>query len=675
MSWSSVEANIAEGLGDAYDPRPEQAHLSDSIADSLARRQILLAEAPTGTGKSLAGLVAAIEDAVEHDSRAIVSTGTKNLQDQYANKELPFLQEHSGLDFRWTVLKGRGNYLCLAAADDVIKGGTYPGLQDFLAVDGTTGEMDSIPAELIPDSDRSNLTVTSEECPGANECPFGSVCFAERAKAKAENAHVVVVNHALLSVDAASRRNGEDGPGILPEYRTVLIDEAHGLEDYATGALGDEFTQRSITDFVTQVSSFMREIAKQDAYDTKNADRLAVTANEAADRLFSSVQSTLRGARARELALTDTLLLGFEDDLVDVINSVGMLRDEVVAARTQYQKDSVLIKRKRLMKRGTSLRDKILALIPENANSAPIRWISAQEPRRQGGQPRVVIGHAPLNVGPLLRDGLWSQVRSAILMSATLSVNGDFGYIQERLGLGRTAEFRADTPFDYDKQSAIFVPEKAVPQGDMKGSWEFQLCSTITDLVSVIDGRTLLLFTSRTSMRDTFEQVAEVLEDKGFPCLMQGNGLTNAAMVQAKREHPETVLFGLKSFWEGVDIPGDPLQLVIIDKLPFPNFGDIIFDARAQDINRREGDRWASFKKMSLPMMSLALQQGVGRLIRSKNDRGLIVIMDSRMHPSRANKNSKPYGPALFNSLAAGQRLNTIQEARAYLAEIASSRQ
>jgi ATP-dependent DNA helicase DinG len=673
MSWSQVESNIAAGLGDAYDPREEQAHLSDSIADSLARAQILLAEAPTGTGKSLAGLVPAIEDAIEHDSRAIVSTGTKNLQDQYANKELPFLQAHSGLDFRWTVLKGRGNYLCLAAADEALKGGTFPGLKDYLATDGVTGDMDAIPAELVPDSERSNLTVSSEECPGAAECPFGSVCFAERAKSAAEDAHVIVVNHALLSVDANARR-GDDGPGILPEYRTVLVDEAHGLEDYATGALGDEFTQRSITDYVTQVSSFMREIAKQDAYDTKLADRLAVNTNEAAERLFASVQATLRSAKVRELALTDTLLLTFEDDLVEVINSINHLRDEVVAARTQFQKDSVLIKRKRLMKRGLSLRDKILALIPESADSAPIRWISAQEPRRQGAQPRVVIGHAPLNVGPLLHDGLWSQVSSAILMSATLSVDGDFRYIQERLGLGKTAEFRATTPFDYDKQSGIFIPKDAVPAKDQKGSWEVQLNSTITDLVSVIDGRTMLLFTSRTSMRDTYEQVAEMLEDKGFPCIMQGNGLTNAAMVQAKREHPETVLFGLKSFWEGVDIPGDPLQLVIIDKMPFPNFGDIIFDARAQDINRRYNDRWASFSRMSVPMMALALQQGVGRLIRSKTDRGLIVIMDSRMHPSKANKNSKPYGRTVFGSLNAGQHLGTIEEARAYLAEIASSR-
>ena len=248
---------------------------------------MLLAEAPTGTGKSLAGLLPAIEHAKRTSLPVIVSTGTKALQAQYLGKDLPFLAEHAGIDFRFTMLKGRGNYVCMAKADPAMKEGQYPDLKAELNDTACTGDFDfltSVPAEA-----KSALTTTSEECPGAQECPFGSVCFAEMARERARQSEVVVVNHALLSLHAAMSQpfdNAEGdvnmGPGLLGEFSAVVVDEAHGLEDYATSALGDEISERAISDYADAVTRFLHKAAKQDAFDPKAGDRLAVASKEAA---------------------------------------------------------------------------------------------------------------------------------------------------------------------------------------------------------------------------------------------------------------------------------------------------------------------------------------------------------------------------------------------------------
>lgn len=654
MTWSEAEQRFAETLP-GYESRPEQQNLAGAIEYNFETDGHLMAQAGTGTGKSLAALVPAIDHAKVMGMPVVVSTATKALQDQYAGKDLPFLAKTLG-GFTFAVLKGRSNYLCRAKLAELANGGAPSivngnSLMEELESDPNhTGDFDDLITE-VDFRDKSKLTTSSDECPGKNECPFGEVCFAEMAKSRAKEADVVVVNHALLVTDLVVRLRTENRGGMLPEYCGVVVDEAHELEEYATSTLGNEFTQRSLTTFASEAANFLDD------------PRTVLATNSAAVNLFESLER-YRG-KDKTKSLTDRALLDHEQQFVAAINAIRDLRTSIFD-RAIHGDDEMKGKRKRLLKRAATLTERLVDVLTAEAGDL-VRWVEFDEKRG------TILKYAPLAVAPFLRANLWSfrsgedqelTQRAAVLLSATLALGSDFSYIANRLGVDSYTGFDAGTPFDYPKQSALYVPLDCDPTEGY--SWKAKVNANIGELVRTSGGRALLLFTSRTAMNEAHAATAELIERDGYTVLKQGDR-PNRQLAEIFKTDEHSVLFALKSFMTGIDVQGDALRLVVIDKLPFPVPTDIIVKARADAVDAQvpERQRWTkgSFPVLTIPAMALTLMQAFGRLIRTKQDEGLVVILDSRLH-------TKKYGRTILGALPPARRLNTLPEALSYLREL-----
>jgi ATP-dependent DNA helicase DinG len=649
MSWSLAEEQFAKTLP-GYESRAQQQRLATTIETNLAGGQILLAQAGTGTGKSLAGLVPAIDHALDTGLPVIVATATKALQDQYAGKDLPFLQAHLGTPFTWAVLKGRGNYACRAKLNGLNPDDVFGlrSLVEELETEGHSGDLDEIITEIDP-RDRPKLVSSSDECPGKHDCPFSKVCFAEAAKAKAKESDVVVVNHALLVTDLQIRAQFTDVDGnpvgMLPEYGAVVVDEAHELEEYATSMLGETFSQKGLTRLGTEVTNF-----------TGDKDVLG-RLNATATALFEALDERLQKASkdARNVRLTGLDLLNMEESVTAVLDSLRTAWYVVNAAETDGD-DTATGRKKRLKKRLGRMGEKLTSILVAEEGDL-VRWIEKDEKRG------TVLAYAPLHVGPFLREHLWSRI-PGVLLSATLAFGSDFSYVAERLGIDRYESFDAGTPFDYPKQAGLFVPMDMDPSPATRAKWSAMCGVTMTKLVRAAGGRTLLLFTSKKALNEAYDVVAPALEDLGLQVLRQGDRPNRALAAEFKADET-SVLFALKSFMTGVDVQGDALRLVIIDKLPFPVPTDVIWSARCDAVDAVARNQWVdgAFPKLTVPAMALTLLQAFGRLIRTKTDRGMVAILDSRLH-------SKNYGKKMLRNLPPAQRITSISDAVTYLEEI-----
>jgi ATP-dependent DNA helicase DinG len=656
MTWASAENAFAESLPN-YESRPQQQALATQIEQALAAGEHLMGQAGTGTGKSLAMLVPMVDYARQTGKPAIVATATKALQDQYAGKDLPFLQEHLGVPFTYAVLKGRSNYACRAKLADLTPGDVFNdvALLQELDADGHSGDLDDLVTDLDP-KDRSKITSSSDECPGRRDCPFGQVCFAEAAKAKAKEADIVVVNHALLMTDLRIRSQftDQDGNpiGMLPEYCAVGIDEAHELEEYATSVLGQDFGQRGLIKLASEILNF-----------TGDKD-INSRINGAATKLFLSLEEMINrvGAKETSVRLQGQHLLQLEDPITALLDALRAAWDAVNGVDTLGD-DGMTARKKRLKTRvgstGSRLSD---VLIADGADL--VRWIE-RETRLFRGKTEISIrlAYAPLHVGPFLKEFLWSQV-PGVLLSATLAFNNDFAYITGRLGIDEFRAFDAGTPFDYPKQAALFIPKDMDPSPSTKAKWAAMCPVVMAKLVLAAGGRALLLFTSRTAMLDAYAAVMPQLEDAGLQVLRQGDR-PNKALAEEFKADETSVLFALKSFMTGVDIQGDALQLVIVDKLPFPVPSDVVWAARCEAVDRVASNQWVdgSFPAMTVPAMALTLLQAFGRLIRTRQDRGMVAILDSRLH-------TKPYGKRMLKALPPARRLTAVSEAVDYLKDL-----
>jgi ATP-dependent DNA helicase DinG len=569
-------------------------------------------------------------------------------------KDLPFLQEHLGKPFTWAMLKGRSNYACRAKLADLKPGDMFGADSLLQELDSSehSGDLDDVVTDLDP-RDRSKITSSSDECPGKHDCPFSSVCFAEAAKAKAKEADVVVVNHALLMADlwVRSQFTDQDGNpvGMLPDYSAVGIDEAHELEEYATSVLGQDFGQRGLVKLATEVLNF-----------TDDRD-INSRINGAAGSLFGALDELLKkaGKNERTTALSGQDLLVLETPITTLldalraawgaVNGVDVRGDDAAAARKKRLK-------KRVGSTGSRLSDVLLA-----DSGDLVRWVEREERMFKGRlETSVRLCYAPLHVGPFLREHLWSNV-PGMLLSATLAFNGDFSYLMGRLGIDSYRSFDAGTPFTYEKQAALFVPDNMDPSPASRSKWAAMCPVVMAKLVKAAGGRALLLFTSRTAMNQAHDAVAAELEDLGLQVLKQGDR-PNKILAQEFKRDETSVLFALKSFMTGVDVQGDALRLVIIDKLPFPVPSDVIWAARCEAVDRNARNQWVdgSFPTMTVPAMALTLLQAFGRLIRTRSDEGMVAILDSRLH-------TKSYGRKMLKALPPARRITALSEAVGYL--------
>jgi ATP-dependent DNA helicase DinG len=693
QSWDDVQELFAQAMP-GYQERTEQTRLAHTIEAAFTEDGWLMAQGGCGIGKSFAGLVPAILWALRTGQTVAVATATKALQTQYATKDLPFLAElfaAAGVPFTWSVLKGRGSYICKSklndselTADDVFN---LAALKEELENETHTGDLDDLVTQFDL-KQKSKITSSSDECPGKDECPFGDVCFAEGAKARAKKAHIVVVNHSVLVTDALLRMKSNGQISLLPEeLGAVIIDEAHELCSYTSSALGSRITRGTFR-------SFGRDVARWLGGDERAAGNLY----RANDELFIALSAVLKRNRAvRIRPEDDRVMLPVLKALTSVKDEIKHLVEDLRAVEVRGD-DRKLQARKRLVKRARSLTEKVVEVATAESDVL-VRWVS-QEFTAQGED--VVLEFAPLHVGEFLNRNVWHSPalydedgtqlapptkRAVVLMSATLAVGSDFSFLAKTLGLSDYTGFDAGTPFDFAKQAAVYVPKPksdanprgfADPTKDV-ATWRTQAQRVMRELITAAGGRTLLLFTSRAAMREAYTMLADYLTDElGVRVLMQGEA-SNRELADTFRADETSVLFGLNSFMTGLDVQGDALRVVVLDKVPFTSPDDVLYAARCEAMDRavtatyglsgskatfhREG----SFFGRSVPEATLVMLQAIGRGIRTVDDEALLVTLDPRLL-------SKGYGKQMLAALPKAKRLENLNQAKDYLAELSARR-
>ncbi|MFN0062876.1 MAG: ATP-dependent DNA helicase [Myxococcaceae bacterium] len=621
--------------------RPEQLALARAVEKVLAARGTLVAEAGTGVGKTLAYLV----PAALSGRRVLIATATKTLQDQVFQKDLPLLRKSCGLDVHAALLKGRSNYLCWQRFESFrvapelnsrAEAQVWTDLESW-ALKTQTG--DRAEARLPEDAPLWNrVTRTAESCLGP-KCGHYEACFVTRARKAAEDAQILVVNHHLFFADLALRARPES-EGVLPPYDAVVFDEAHSLEDVVTEYFGFGVSSYRLGDFVDDA---LKTLPKDDAR-AGMLSALALKLRGAGDALFNAASKSLGLERSTAVRLTPQHLKPWSkhmDETRAALSAVSAFvegRDEVELAT--------------LARRGRELSAHLDFLSTADALDH-VYWAEA----RGAG---VFLRAAPIGVADTLRNTLHAQVDTQVFVSATLRVGEGFDFFTGRLGIEGARTLALDSPFDYRQQAAIFVPRR-MPEPNAP-EFVAAVAKQVAWLCELTSGRAFILFTSLRNMH----AVHALLRDASpFPLLLQGE-MPKAALLEAFRERP-SVLLASQSFWEGVDVAGEALSLVVMDKLPFSSPTDPLVAARI-DALRDAGEE--PFSQYQLPQAAIALRQGFGRLIRRRSDRGIVAVLDARLWNRRYGKmllGALPPAPCFDNEAGLGrwaaQHLSNLPEA------------
>ena len=632
---------------DTFEPRKGQMAMAEAVADVLYAEpmepmagdeglngQVLVVEAETGIGKTLAYLIPAILS----EKRVVVSTATLNLQDQIIKKEIPLVSKIIGKDVPVLCVKGRSNYLCLYRwfqyrSNPQLSLTNDPAVSKIEAWLKTTETGDR--AELDWLSERSNLwskiSAHSNQCLGG-DCPEVTNCFITSLRKKAGSTRLLIVNHHLFFSDLALRKGGYGE--VLPRYEAVIFDEAHHIENVATTFFGKSFSQYQLIDFIS-------DIERQAEFDLPPTKINTVT--RAAQGLRQRIDSFMavfpvKPGRFYLQGLTDELTLDVWNDEVELLSS-GLDRvSEKLKGYGGYGESW-----KTLERRGHELNNN-LREIALGADDGEISYVHWYEKRERS----VILSATPIDVADELNRSLYSTVSACVMTSATLSSGGNFSYLKERLGLGDGVEFlRFDSPFDYQNRSLLYVPDNAFPEPSSPDYGD-EVCSRVLDILKISEGRALVLFTSFKGMERMAEYLDELIE---YPVLVQGTA-SRDSLLRSFREETHSVLLAVASFWEGVDVVGESLSCVIIDKLPFEVPSDPVIQARIKHITENGGKPFFEFQ---VPRAILSLRQGVGRLMRSASDSGIMAIMDVRLF-------KKGYGRSFLKSLPPAPVVRTTEE-------------
>ena len=628
-----------------YEMRVSQTGMATAVLRTLAKTNtdlqtvahMLVAEAETGIGKTLAYLVPALLSG----QKVVVSTGTLNLQEQILKKDIPFIRQHIKPDLKAICVKGRQNYACLHRCQQFL---SSPQMQLFSR--GQEVELLHDWLEKTHTGDRAELTWLADDSPlweqisnstskclGGN-CPDNANCFISRLRKKAAAAQLLIVNHHLFFSDLAIRRFGH--AEVLPRYQSVIFDEAHHLENVATSYFGATFSHYQLLDLVKDIETMAQEHLRKDARQTTIQIARALAAQAAEFALLFPRQ---RGRFPLPELIESTPEWGEEVTLLD--QAIISLRKQLDSTAL----DSDLWDGPR--RRCQELQD-TLAKTTTELDRAFVYWAERREKT-------ISLSAAPIEVAPALQKYLYSQVASIVFTSATLTAGGSFSYMFKRLGLPADTETMSlPTPFDYARRSRLYIPATGFPEPNSP-NYTTAIHQDTLAILEASRGRALLLFTSINAMR----QMHEFLFGKlAHPLLMQGDA-PKASLLETFREQTDSVLLAVASFWEGVNVPGESLSCVIIDKLPFEVPSDPVIMARINRIKEENGNPFFDFQ---IPRAILALRQGLGRLMRSKDDRGLLAIMDIRLY-------TKGYGRLFLQSLPKSPIIRSIDEATHFFME------
>lgn len=623
QTFADVEAIFAEELP-GYTPRPPQREAAAVIEQAVADGSIALVEAGTGTGKSFAGLIPLILAGIHAGKRAVVAVPVKALQDQYVG-DLRFLSRF--IKFTWAILKGRSNYYCHAAAGSLeFPTPAQQAAIQLVEINGTeTGDR----AEFAPmeNGDWSGLSTSAAECPGKKNCKFGDVCFTEAAKDRAAGSQVVVTNLAYLMTDLVLRDQTGGAVSLLGDFDQLLIDEAHELEDSVTNALADSIGLGSMIRLTRDADNFLHDVGLEETAFRIRA--LAEPMWEKIDRAYDTWMQQNKITKPEPMGLpVETIITRLGDDIEGIVAAITSVRDQVSAYRADEDTKHA---KYRALRKLDDWKGRWLAFATD-APDKTVRWVEREVQQVRGRkETRTYLRSAPVHAGPFLREHLW-ETTPTVMMSATLAVKGKFDYHAERFGLEgySPATFITPSPFDYSTQALVYVPQGDAPKptGATAQAWRTYAITATQGLVTAAKGGALLLFTSRVGMNDTYRALADVFRSQGLTVLRQGDAEPPELIRRFKQGG--AVLFGLATFFQGIDVQGDACRLVVIDKLPFAVPTDVLVKARSDAYDRKFGQK-KSFAGLAMPAMAMMLIQGFGRLIRHVNDRGVVAILDPRL--------------------------------------------
>jgi len=591
--------------------------MAEAAESALAEKKHLIVEAGTGTGKTLAYLVPAILSG----KRVVISTGTKNLQEQLFFKDIPFLERHLG-PLRACYMKGRGNYACRQKIYDAEKEPILDGLEevaDFRIIrewEKTTETGDRSEIKTLPEASTAwaKIDARSELCSG-QKCPQFERCFITAMHQRAQASDIIIVNHHLFFADLAVKGGpmGEAG-GIIPDYGAVIFDEAHDIEDVAGQYFGTSVSTYQFEELTRDVAG----LAHRKQFGSQELDRILITLGDRAAQFFGLFGATegRTGFRSHE-----AFLIQHEEKYRDILAALEIVALQLELLRAAPEEAIPLVNRAREISRR-------LTFWMESGNKAYVYWIE----RRGRG---TFLQATPIDVSQLLDEKLFDAIDTAILTSATLAVAGEFEFTKQRLGLRNARTLVVESHFDYSQQALLYVPQE-LPD-PRSPAFTSAAAREIIEILTHSRGRAFVLFTSYQQMRLIYDKVSLEVP---FETLMQGTGPRNA-LLEEFRATRNCVLFATSSFWQGVDVPGEQLSCVIIDKLPFAVPSDPVVEARIAAIRNEGGDPFSGYQ---VPQAAIALKQGFGRLIRSRTDRGVLALLDNRITKTR-------YGQIFFDSL------------------------
>jgi ATP-dependent DNA helicase DinG len=623
---------LLEKCQPGYEYRGSQLEMAEMVEAAFAGKQHALVEAGTGTGKTLAYLIPAIRSG----RRVVVSTATKSLQEQLFQKDIPFLQKHFAPELKVAVMKGRGNFLCrqkvrLLEGQPVLKGldevDWFNQIQDWEQVTSTgdRAELDFLPDdnELWPRLDARRETCTGQKCPEFHRC------FLTLMHQRAREADIIIVNHHLFFADLALKQ--DDFGSILPEYAAVIFDEAHEIEDVASDYFG------------LRISNYRFEELARDA---ENALRVK---NLAAPQILRSVNRLRQRARSFfELFPERDGRFAFEaGERAAFVERNREAYDDLFAATKRLENELSALPQKpdevvAVARRGGELRGELQFLFSESEKNF-VYWYE----RRGKG---VFVSATPIDVAPILREHLFEPFDTVVLTSATLAVGGRFDYVKQRLGIEQASSRVLKYEFDYPRQALLYIPAQLPDVRD--AAFAAAATEEIVRVLEITRGRAFCLFTNTKQMQEIHERVKHRVR---FPVMLQGTA-PRSALLDRFRNTPHAVLFATASFWQGVDVPGEQLSCVMIDRLPFAVPSDPIVAARVKAIT---DDGRNAFEEYQVPEAVLALKQGFGRLIRARTDRGVLVILDNRIQ-------RKHYGRIFLESLPEYAKTHDLSEVKRF---------
>lgn len=616
-----------------YEHRPAQLEMAEAVDDAFTKRHHGIVEAGTGTGKTLAYLLPAICSG----RRVVISTATKSLQEQLYQKDIPFLQKHFAPNLKVAVMKGRSNFLCLAKMHSMADQPMLRGMEEvdafrqikYWAKLTETGDRTEL--AFLPDDSElwSRIDARRDTCTG-QKCPEFQQCFVTQMHLRAKDAELIIVNHHLFFADLALKQ--DDFGSILPEYSAVVFDEAHEMEDIASDYFGRQISNFRFEELARDADQTMRQARQATPSLLRRTQRIREK-SRAFFEAFPSREGRFPFTRGEREAFLEQHREAYDA----LLNSLKALETEF-AAQTQKQEDLV-----RIARRSFEIRQELAFLFESNEKN----YVYWYERRNKG----VFLAATPIDVSQILRERLFEAFDTVVLTSATLTVGGRFEYIRARMGLDHAKENALPPEFDYQEQALLYLPQRMPDVRDP--SFAAKGADEIEQLLELSAGRAFCLFTSYSQMNDLFERLRNRLE---FPMLLQGTA-PRSALLERFKNTPHAVLFATSSFWQGVDVPGDQLSCVIVDRLPFAVPSDPIVAARVKALQEDGRNPFAEFQ---VPQAVLALKQGFGRLIRAKTDRGVLALLDTRIQ-------RMPYGKIFLQSLPPYKKTHDLTEVGRFL--------